>query len=120
MRFVFELGFKIIAIIISLAIMLGVVIDTFGELKEKSNKIVYDKNNICLICGALKENLEKNKINFFNHCEKDHNLWKYIDYIIYLRFENLQDLNAINSLVKELSEDKNTVWFPSSQSAEEN
>ena len=41
-------------IIIILAIILGIVIDTFGSLREGEDEKNEDKENKCFICGNLK------------------------------------------------------------------
>ena len=68
--------------------------------------------NICFICEVQKDDCEKNNINFADHCNKDHNIWEYANYMITLRLKDSQDLNAINSYAKDKLEAKRTNWLP--------
>ena len=49
---------------------------------------------------------EKNGQKFINHVEKEHNMWTYVEYILGLRFIDIQETNAINSYVMEKIEKK--------------
>ncbi len=68
--------------------------------------------NICFICGIKKDECEKDNENFDEHCNKKHNIWEYVNYMITLRLKDAQDLNSTNSYAKEQLEDKNISWLP--------
>ena len=91
----------------------GIIIEAFSELRNKEQKIEKDKNEICFICGIDKVSCEKNGQKFEDHITKVHNLWTYVDYILGLRFVDIQETNAINSYVMETIEKKELSWFPS-------
>lgn len=113
--FFFILLFFILIIVILLAIVAGIIIDTFTELREKQEKIEYDRNNICFVCGSSKDNLEKKGINFEKHCKEIHNMWSYLDYMIHLKFVDKQECNAVDSFAIEMIESKSISWFPSEE-----
>jgi hypothetical protein len=71
---------------------------------------------VCYICGAKRDNLEKNCINYESHITNDHNMWDYVMYIIGLKFVDPQETNAINSHVIEMVQEKSISWFPSDKS----
>jgi hypothetical protein len=118
-RFFYEIMFFIVMIVILLSIVFGIIIDTFAELREETHKIEHDKKGICYICGAKKEDLEKNCINYIQHVTTDHDIWTFADYIIGLKFVDPQETNAINSYVIEMIEQKSISWFPSTNASEE-
>jgi hypothetical protein len=93
-------------------IVIGMVIDTFAELREHTNIKENDIYNFCFICGGNRDDLEKKAINFIDHRSKEHNLWNYADYIIGLQFVDPQETNAVNSYVIGLIENNNITWFP--------
>jgi hypothetical protein len=95
-----------------LSIIFGIIIDTFAELRDKSRRDELDKNNFCYICGANKEELEKENIDFRKHVNDDHSLWTYVDYIIGLKFVDPQETNAVNSYVIDNISNKSIAWFP--------
>ena len=96
-----------------LAVIGGNIIDTFAELREKSQQDLYDMKNVCFICNGTRNEIEKEGESFEDHIEKVHNIWTYVDYMIGLKFVDPQETNAINSFVIEKLEDKKISWFPS-------
>jgi hypothetical protein len=112
-RFLYEFIFFIIVIVIMLGVVFGIIIDTFAELREKTTHIEGDMKNVCFICGAKKDELEKECINYYEHITNDHNIWNYALYIIGLKFVDPQETNAINSYVIQMNEERSISWFPS-------
>ena len=110
--FFYCLMYRIIVMLILEEIVVGMVIDTFAELKENTNMKEVDIMNICFICGGNRDDLEKKGQDFNNHRSKEHNLWNYADYIIGLKFVDPQETNAVNSYVIKMIENKNILWFP--------
>lgn len=119
LRFFYNLLYFIIVVVIMLSILFGIIIDTFAELREAERKVYYDKWNKCFICGATKEDLEKESINFNTHTKTTHSIWHYVEYIIGLKFVDPQETNAINSYVIEMLQEKSIAWFPSSKAGED-
>ena len=92
--------------------LFSIVIEAFSELRNREIENEKDKNEICFICGVDKATCEKNGQKFDEHTNKEHNLWTYVDFILGLRFIDIQDTNAVNSYVMEKIERKELVWFP--------
>jgi hypothetical protein len=111
-RFLYEDLFFILIIVILLSLIFGIIIDAFAELRDKYLKYEKDKKETCFICGATREQLEKKCENFNHHVNNVHNMWTYADYIIGLKFIDLQETNAINSYVIEQVDKKQIGWFP--------
>ena len=99
--FFYQFFFFVFIVIIMLSVIGGVVIDTFAELREKSQKQSYDMNNVCYICSGNKNDIEKKGESFKEHITEVHNIWTYVDYMIGLKFVDPQETNAINSFVIE-------------------
>lgn len=113
-RFLYQMLYFILVNVVIFSILMGIIIDTFTELREKTTDKEEDMANVCYICGEKREILEKNSINFTQHTTKDHNLDTYIEYIIFLKFLDPQETNATNSYAIEMNEMKAISWFPSS------
>jgi hypothetical protein len=77
-RFFYDLSFWFFVIVIMLNIVMGIVIDTFTEMREKVSLEEDDKLNTCMICGKRREFFEKFNKNFEYHRENEHNPWNYI------------------------------------------
>lgn len=117
-RLFYDMVYFLILVVLMLELVFGIIIETFRELRIEEHKSQFDKINICFICGVSKDDLEKDKKNFYEHCEKDHNVWNYVNYMVRLKFSNPHDLNAINSYTVELMKKKNITWFPIYKSKE--
>ncbi|KAL4475530.1 hypothetical protein ABPG72_009219 [Tetrahymena utriculariae] len=115
-RFFFDISFKIITIIIMLNILFGIIIDTFGELREERNEKMQDKKNKCFICNIERSQFENNRINFQKHLTKQHNTWNYFFYLIHLRFKNINDFDGTESYVYQKYRKQDISWFPIGQS----
>ena len=97
----------------------GIIVGTFSELRKEEQHRYHDIETKCFVCGVTKDDLEKDRINFKKHCEKDHNIWNYIYYMITLKFSDPQDLNAINGHVLYQIDKKYTNWIPSHKTKRE-
>ena len=62
-RFVFDNLFNMMLLIILMNIVLGIIIDTFGSLREELDDYEKDLSNYCFICGFDKETIEKESTN---------------------------------------------------------
>jgi len=111
-RLFYDIIYFILVIVLMLELVFGIIVETFRDLRIEETHHDYDKANICFICGIKKDDLEKNRQNFQEHCEKVHNIWNYINYILRLKFSDPQDLNAINSFALENIEMKRISWVP--------
>ena len=111
-RFVYEMIYFWSQTVMLQGMMFSIVIEAFSELRNKELEIEKDKNEICFVCGIDKASCEKNGQKFEEHISKEHNLWTYVDYILGLRFVDIQDTNAINSYVMERIQRKELVWLP--------
>ena len=116
-RFFYEELYFLILVILMLNMIYGIITDAFSELRNKVEKIIRDKEEVCFICGIDKETCEKKGEKFEEHLTNIHNLWIYVEYMIGLRFVDIQDTNAINSYVIESLEQKELVWFPYDETA---
>lgn len=54
-RFVFDNFFNVILVILVVEIISGIIIDTFGALREEHNKITDSIENKCMICGRNRD-----------------------------------------------------------------
>ena len=111
-RFVYEMVYFWSQTVVLQGMIFSIVIEAFSELRNKEFEIEKDKNEICFVCGVDKSSCEKNGQKFEEHINKEHNLWTYVDYILGLKFVDIQDTNAINSYVMEKIERKELVWLP--------
>jgi len=113
-RFFFDLIFFWVIEAIMLKIVYGIILDSFGELREAHNLIEKDMANNCFICNVEKDECEKNNISFKEHCDEVHNVWDYAFYMITLRMQDPATLNAVNSRNRQKILEKRVDWLPDS------
>lgn len=72
MRFIYDISFFTLITVIFLNIIFGIIIDTFGSLRDEKVEKDKDMKTKCFICGLERYIFEKNAEGFENHIEKDH------------------------------------------------
>ena len=113
LRLIYDLSYFLICIIIMIDLVFGIILGTFSDMREKERKHDSDKINNCFICHINRETVEKRKEDFQFHRDKKHYLWNYVNYMIFLKFSELHELNASNSFVRHNLDSKNICFFPS-------
>jgi len=118
-RFIYDLTFFIIVTMIMGNITLGLIVDTFGELRDETYNYENDRNNICFICQLSRDGCLLKNIDFNEHIKKEHNLWNYVYFLIYLHLYNPNDFSRIEGFVWDKLPEKKYTWFPIDNSAGE-
>ena len=114
-RLFYDITYFLICIIIMIDLTFGIVLGTFSEKREEERKHDNDKINHCFICHITREIIEKKRENFNVHREQKHNMWNYVEYMIYLKFSDFHELSTFNSFAKLNLEKKNVCFLPSCQ-----
>ena len=111
-RFLYDLLFFWLMEGVMLHIVFGIILDSFGELRQAHYIIEKDITNNCFICNIVKDECEKNNQSFKEHCENIHNVWDYAFYMVTLRMQDPQELNSVNSRNREMILQKQLGWIP--------
>ena len=56
----------------------GLIIDAFGELRDREESITADMNNKCFVCGLPKAEFDHIAHGFDNHVTREHNTAHYM------------------------------------------
>jgi hypothetical protein len=67
------------------AIVSGIIIDTFAQMRSDRNLVEQDLKGSCFICDIEPEDFEQFNVRYSDHIKQDHNMWQYIWLKIYLR-----------------------------------
>ena len=81
-RFVFDLTYFVLIIIVLLNIIFGIIIDTFSAMREATETAAADMKNVCTMCGLERSHLDRNGSGFEQHIKSEHNMWKYSFYMV--------------------------------------
>ena len=112
-RLIMDDIFFLLVVIIAIDLVFGVIIGEFDALRGEEQKHEADRLYHCFICHVNKNTLEKNRQNFYLHVNKDHNMWNYVSYMIFVKLSNIHDLNSINSYARDKIDNKDISWLPS-------
>ncbi|XP_050555806.1 ryanodine receptor isoform X19 [Spodoptera frugiperda] len=83
-RIIFDITFFFFIIVILLAILQGLIIDAFGELRDQLESVKEDMESNCFICGINKDYFDKVPHGFDTHVQREHNLANYMFFLMHL------------------------------------
>ena len=103
-------------------IISGIMLDAFSSLRDQTNELQYDKENMCYICNVTRETLEKQKKSFKEHINGAHFLWNYVFYVYYLDKKSPTDYSGLEYFItnqyNKSEEDMQIDWVPVTLSEE--
>eukprot|EP00359_Climacostomum_virens_P006187 CAMPEP_0204913188 /NCGR_PEP_ID=MMETSP1397-20131031/11156_1 /ASSEMBLY_ACC=CAM_ASM_000891 /TAXON_ID=49980 /ORGANISM="Climacostomum Climacostomum virens, Strain Stock W-24" /LENGTH=2321 /DNA_ID=CAMNT_0052084377 /DNA_START=78 /DNA_END=7040 /DNA_ORIENTATION=- len=111
-RVVFELSFWVIVIVILMNVIFGIIIDTFGELRDQRNSLKKEIHNNCFICGEARSQIELHGQGWSHHFMCLHSPFAYVAFIVHVVEQPANDCNGIEKYVKSLVQARDTSFFP--------
>lgn len=98
-RVVYDLLFFFIVIIITLNLIFGVIIDTFGDLRQEKQEKDYTLKNTCFICGLDRSKFDNKTVSFDEHIKLEHNMWHYLYFLILIKVKDKTEFTGPESFV---------------------
>lgn len=83
-RIIFDITFFFFVIVILLAIIQGLIIDAFGELRDQLESVKNEMESNCFICSIEKGFLDAVPHGFDTHVQQEHNLVNYMFFLMHL------------------------------------
>jgi inositol 1,4,5-triphosphate receptor type 3 len=111
-HFFYNIIFHIFIILILGNIFLGIIVDTFADLRDKNEAKIEDMENICFICQMSQDQSLKQKIDFKEHVDEDHYVWNYVYFLTHLHIMNQADFNPLQQYVWNCLVQNNISWIP--------
>lgn len=111
-RIFFDITFFFFVIVILLAIVQGLIIDSFGELRDQQEQVKEDMETKCFICGIGQEYFDKVPHGFEIHTSKEHDLSNYMFYLMYLINKPETEHTGQESYVWQLYQERCWDFFP--------
>jgi len=111
-RFLFDYLYNLIIILIMAAIISGIIIDTFAELRETQQEIQDAMRSQCFICSLPKSDLERHGVKFEKHILRDHYMWAYARFLLYLEEIDQSTLTGPETHVKQRIKENDVGFFP--------
>lgn len=112
--FVFDLVFFIVIIILMLNLVFGIIISTFGELRNARNDIDADINTICYICGIERSVIELYGNGWQYHYQVEHSPFAYLAFLIrVLELDaNSQEMSGVETYVLKKFQERDSGFLP--------
>ncbi|XP_052219056.1 inositol 1,4,5-trisphosphate receptor type 2-like [Dreissena polymorpha] len=95
----FDVSFFIIITLLGFYIILGIIVDTFIQLRNSRGRIEDDLKTVCFICGRKCTDFGLHEKDFTKHIKIEHNLWAYILFFIHLDETNRQEYSPLERYV---------------------
>lgn len=113
-NFAFSMLFFLLVNVILLNVIFGIIIDTFGELREKKMEQADESLNTCFICNLSRNVFDRSMCNFEKHVKHEHSPTDYIKYVVYIKSKAQNEFNGIEDYVYKCitSDPKSISWFP--------
>eukprot|EP00615_Pteridomonas_danica_P005853 CAMPEP_0114339576 /NCGR_PEP_ID=MMETSP0101-20121206/7817_1 /TAXON_ID=38822 ORGANISM="Pteridomonas danica, Strain PT" /NCGR_SAMPLE_ID=MMETSP0101 /ASSEMBLY_ACC=CAM_ASM_000211 /LENGTH=2941 /DNA_ID=CAMNT_0001472581 /DNA_START=113 /DNA_END=8938 /DNA_ORIENTATION=+ len=115
-RMVYDLTFFVWVGIMLFNVLTGLIVDTFGALRDEANEREDTLSNQCYICGFTRSGYDDigvtNAPSFDIHAEEEHNIWNYVYFYRYLTTKDPSDYNGVESYVADMIEQTNLGWLP--------
>ena len=111
-RVAFDLSFYLVIMILLLNLVFGIIIDSFGCIREESNSLEEDIQNKCFICGLPKFELDTKGEGWYKHIYESHNVYNYLYFLIYIEKKQIGDCSGVEKYAKELCQNKDVSFFP--------
>lgn len=115
LRIIFDITFFFFVIVILLAIIQGLIIDAFGELRDQLLAVAADMESNCFICGIGKDVFEKVPRGFDTHVQKEHNLANYMFFLMHLINKPDTDYTGQETYVWEMYQRRCWDFLPASE-----
>ncbi|TRY98674.1 hypothetical protein DNTS_033428 [Danionella cerebrum] len=105
-RVVFDITFFFFVIVILLAIIQGLIIDAFGELRDQQEQTK------CFICGIGSDYFDTTPHGFETHTLEEHNLANYLFFLMYLINKDETEHTGQESYVWKMYQERCWDFFP--------
>uniref|UniRef100_A0A3Q3FF02 Ryanodine receptor 3 n=1 Tax=Labrus bergylta TaxID=56723 RepID=A0A3Q3FF02_9LABR len=111
-RILFDITFFFFVIVILLAIIQGLIIDAFGELRDQQEQVKEDMETKCFICGIGNDYFDRTPHGFETHTLQEHNLANYLFFLMYLINKDETEHTGQESYVWKMYQERCWDFYP--------
>jgi hypothetical protein len=117
LRLLFDMLFFIIVIVILLNIVFGIIVDTFGQLRDERNEVESDINNVCFVCGEERSVIDMHGEGWADHILTVHSPFAYMAFMVHVQKLPREDCSGLEKYVKDCLELKSADFMPDTSQA---
>eukprot|EP00824_Muranothrix_gubernata_P007553 TRINITY_DN1960_c0_g3_i3.p1 TRINITY_DN1960_c0_g3~~TRINITY_DN1960_c0_g3_i3.p1 ORF type:complete len:634 (-),score=133.68 TRINITY_DN1960_c0_g3_i3:53-1954(-) len=110
--FLFNISYFLLINLILVAIISGIIIDTFGALRDEKNFIEEDMKGQCFICSIDRDVFEHKGSGFTAHIKRQHNMWRYMFFRMHLALKDHTEFTGQESYVADMIANGDIGWYP--------
>ena len=110
--FVFNILHYVVVLLVFTAIVSGIIIDSFAELRAAREATRLDILHTCFVCAIEREDFETLGLDFKEHVAAQHNMWDYLFYAIYLFHKDITEYTGAEQFVANCLRSEDTQWIP--------
>ena len=110
-RFLFDMLYYAIIILVIRNLVQGVIVDAFGDMRAQKTALDEEMNHTCFICGSSRQTMERAK-GWAHHFLNEHSLFAYMAFVIYVTSKEEKDCTGLEKYVKDCIAEKDCSFFP--------
>ena len=102
----------IIINLIMTAVITAIIMDTFADNRRKRVELLRDINERCFICNIDRDDFDKIGEDFKKHINRDHFMWSYLFFHVYLQNTDVTEMTGQESYVWHEFENGSIQFYP--------
>ena len=111
-RLLYDVTYWLFVTILVLSMLTGIIIDTFGEMRDATNRIEDNIQTECFICGISAARFDRDGNGFKHHVKGAHNKWMYVAFWMHLLEKPQEDHNGQESYMYDRLKNGDLSVFP--------
>ncbi|GMH85943.1 hypothetical protein TL16_g10388 [Triparma laevis f. inornata] len=114
-RMLYDITFFVVLGVLLFDVVTGIILDTFGELREEVNDRADKMENETYISGITREKIEElegNAVDFTQVNQQHQDKWNYLYFLIYLNNKETSEMNGAEAFVHKAVGEEDTCWLP--------
>lgn len=115
----FDLSFWLIITVFMMNIILGIIVDTFSELRGQQVEREGKLKDYCFLSDLHRSQFDQlyaksndESHTFAYHTKHNMNMWSYVKFIAYLKHKDPVDYTGPEAYIADLLEDNSAAWIP--------
>jgi hypothetical protein len=88
---IYNISYVIVINLVLQAILSGVIIDAFQNMRSLEEANLREMHAICQICSIPREKFELKGLSFEHHIQEEHSFWNYFHFWVYVKRLSLKD-----------------------------
>lgn len=112
-RQILDMMFFAVIVLILMNVLFGIIVDSFGALREEKNFQQDDSINLCFVCNLKRDMFDRyGLVSFEQHREHEHHIWDYLQYIFHLELKDKSRFSGVEASIYDKYNQQDISWMP--------